>query len=104
MAFACGGGLGVTRNGTAADWFVASEDSLIIELPDGVDSWVAAAPGTAGAAGWLPIIWRAKAGPEDVVLVLGATGTAGRIALQAARYAGAARIVAAERDQGGWMR
>ncbi|MGZ5384079.1 MAG: zinc-binding dehydrogenase [Acidimicrobiia bacterium] len=99
MAFAYGGGLGVTRNGTAADRFVASTRSLIIELPDGADAGVGAALGTAGAAGWLPIIWRAGTGPDDVVLVLGATGTAGRIALQAARFAGAARIVAAGRDR-----
>ena len=100
LAFAYGGGLGVTRNGSAAGWFVASQNSLIIDLPDGADAAVASALGTAGAAGWLPIIWRAETGPEDVVLVLGATGTAGRVALQAARFAGAARIVAAGRDQG----
>ena len=100
MVFVYGGGLGVGRNGTAAERFIASSESLVIELPDEADPQVAAALGTAGAAGWLPIIWRAETKPGDVVLALGATGNAGRIALQAARFAGAGRIVAAGRDRG----
>jgi NADPH2:quinone reductase len=97
--FVYGGGLGVTRNGTAAEWFVAPPNSLVIDLPDAVDPRMATALGTAGAAGWLPITWRAATRAEDVVLVLGATGTAGRVALQAARFAGASRVVAAGRDR-----
>ena len=99
MAFVYGGGLGVARDGTAADRFIAPANSLIIDLPLGADPVMAAALGTAGAAGWLPITWRAATGPEDIVLVLGATGTAGRVALQAARLAGAARVVAAGRNR-----
>jgi NADPH2:quinone reductase len=48
-------------------------------------------------AGWLPVVWRARVGPADRVLVLGGTGTVGLAAVQAARLQGAERIVAAGR-------
>ena len=41
--------------------------------------------------------WR-RSGPDDRVLVLGATGTVGSIAVQVARTLGAERVVAAGRD------
>lgn len=89
----------MTRSGTATEWFVAPANSLVIDLTDAVDLRMATALGTAGAAGWLPITWRAATRAEDVVLVLGATGTAGRVALQAGRFAGASRVGAAGRDR-----
>lgn len=98
VAFAYGGGLGVSRNGTAAERFVAPRGALI-DVAEDADPMVAAALGTAGLAGWLPITRRAETGPGDVVLVLGATGTAGRVAVQAARHCGAAKVVAAGRDR-----
>jgi NADPH2:quinone reductase len=98
LVFAYGGDLGVARDGTASELFVAPRD-VLIDVPPAVDPAVAAALGTAGLAGWLPITWRARAGPGDVVLVLGATGTAGRVALDAARSVGAERVVAAGRDR-----
>lgn len=99
LAFVYGGGLGVQRDGTASEVFVAPATALIIDLPAAADPAVAAALGTAGMAGWLPITWRAETRAGDVVLVLGATGTAGRVALQAARFAGAGRVVAAGRNR-----
>lgn len=69
-----------------------------IELPDGVDDGVAAALGIAGLAGWLPLTWRAALQPGETVLVLGATGVVGQIAVQAAKLLGAGRVVAAGRD------
>jgi NADPH:quinone reductase len=67
-------------------------------VPDELDDATAAACGVAGLAGWLPVASRAPVQPDDRVLVLGATGTVGRIALQAARVLGAERVVAAGRD------
>ena len=93
-----GGGLGVSRDGTAAERFVAQTDALI-DLREDVDASTAAALGTAALAGWLPIVWRAKLQPGETVIVLGATGTAGMIAVQAARHVGAGRIVAAGRNR-----
>lgn len=69
-----------------------------IELPDGIDDGVAAALGIAGLAAWLSLAWRARLQPGEKVLVLGATGVVGQLAVQAARLLGAGRIVAAGRD------
>lgn len=47
---------------------------------------------------WLPLAERADQRPGESVLVLGATGTTGRLALQFARARGASRVVAVGRD------
>lgn len=70
----------------------------LYELPDGVEDGLAAALGVAGLAGWLPLAWRARLQPGETVLVLGATGIVGQVAVQAAKLLGAGRIVAAGRD------
>lgn len=96
LVYAMGGGLGVLKNGTASERFVAAAEGLI-ELPPDTDPAMAGALGTAGLAGWLPLAWRAPVRPGETVLVLGATGTAGRVAVQAARRLGAGRVIAAGR-------
>ena len=95
--FAMGGGVGVVRDGTAADRFNAPESALV-EIGDDADAATAAALGTAALAGWLPIMWTAKLQAGETALVLGATGAAGSVAVQAARIAGAARVVAVGRN------
>lgn len=90
------GGLGLGRNGAMAER--AEPGSVVVEVPDGADPALAAALGIAGLAGWLPVAWRAPVREGDRVLVLGATGFAGQVALQAARRLGAASVVAAGRD------
>jgi len=94
--YVSGDGLGRKRDGTLAELAVAAEE-VAVPLVDEISNDVAGACGTAGLAGWLPIVWRAQTNPEDRVLVLGATGAAGLAAVQAARIVGAARIVAAGR-------
>jgi NADPH:quinone reductase-like Zn-dependent oxidoreductase len=69
-----------------------------IELPDAIDDGVAVALGISGLAAWLPLAWRAQLRPGETVLVLGATGVVGQLAVQAARLLGAGRVVAAGRD------
>jgi NADPH2:quinone reductase len=91
-----GGGLGLSHNGTFAER--SQRGSVVAELPEGADPALAAALGIAGLAGWMPLAWRAPVRADDHVLVLGATGTAGRVAVQAARLLGAAHVVAAGRD------
>jgi len=91
-----GGGLGLARNGAMAER--AELGSVVAEVPDGADPALAAALGIAGLAGWMPLAWRAPVREADRVLVLGATGTAGVVALQAARLLGASHVVAAGRD------
>jgi len=84
------------RDGTLAELATVAE-AEVLALPDEVSDELAGACGTAGLAGWLPVCWRAATGPGDRVLVLGATGTVGLAAVQAARVMGAERIVAAGR-------
>jgi NADPH:quinone reductase-like Zn-dependent oxidoreductase len=68
-------------------------------VPDGLDHGVAVALGIAGLAGWLPLAARAQVRAGETVLVLGATGVVGRIAVQAAKLLGAGRVVAAGRHR-----
>src|SRR5436309_5508717 len=83
--------------GAFAEFAIADEASAIV-LPEGTDHALAAALGIAGLTGWLAVEWRAHLREGEKVLVLGATGVVGRVAVQAARIIGAARIVAAGRD------
>jgi len=91
------GGLGVRRSGTLAER-VEVGDALRIPVGEDIPDEVALVCGIAGLAGWLPLTWRAPVRKGDRVLVLGATGTAGAVAVQAARLLGAERVVAAGRD------
>jgi NADPH2:quinone reductase len=84
-------------NGCMAEYAVAAEDTAV-ELPDGTDHALAGALGIAGLTGWLAVEWRAHVREGDRVLVLGATGMVGLVAVQAARILGAGRIAAAGRD------
>jgi len=76
----------------------------LFDVPDGVDDGVAVALGIAGLAGWLALEWSAKLRAGETVLVLGASGTVGQVAVQAARLLGAGRIVAAGRSREGLER
>jgi NADPH:quinone reductase len=94
--YVSGDGLGRNRDGTLAELAVVSEE-ILTPIPEDASDELAGACGTAGLSGWLPVVWRARTQPDDRVLVLGATGTVGLAAVQAARIAGARVIVAAGR-------
>jgi NADPH2:quinone reductase len=98
LAYASGGGMGVARDGLLVDR-AAVPVAWMIDLPAGVDPATSVALGTAGLAGWLSVEWRAGTRAGDVVVVLGATGAVGKVALQAARACGAARTVAVARSE-----
>ncbi|MBV8824647.1 MAG: zinc-binding dehydrogenase [Hyphomicrobiales bacterium] len=68
-------------------------------VPDGVADDVAAALGNAGLAAWLALSWRARLRPGETVLILGATGVSGLIAVTAAKQLGAGRVIAAGRNR-----
>lgn len=71
-------------------------------IPDGADPLAVAAGMNPAMSGWLPLAARAKeVGALGTVLVLGATGMAGGLAVQAARALGAERVVAAGRSASG---
>jgi NADPH2:quinone reductase len=83
--------------GSLAERFLVDE-AQAWALPAEADPVVAAALGIAGMAAWVAVEERARLVAGERVLVLGATGTVGSIAVQAARLLGAGRIVAAGRD------
>lgn len=67
------------------------------DVPDDVDDVLAITMGIAGTGALLPLE-QAGIKPGESVLILGATGTLGQIALQLARILGAGRVVGAARD------
>lgn len=73
-------------------------------VPDGLDEGVGVALGISGLAAWLALTWRAQLKEGEHVLVLGASGVLGQIAVQAAKLLGAARVVAAARSAEGLER
>ncbi len=68
-------------------------------VPDGVDDETAAALPNPGVSAWLSLAFRAKLAPGENVLILGATGVTGKLAVKIAKLLGAGRVVAAGRNQ-----
>ena len=67
-------------------------------IPDGLDNATTTAMPNPALSSWLPLVWRAKLAPGETVLILGATGIAGKLAIQIAKILGAGRVVAAGRN------
>ncbi|MFT8318226.1 MAG: zinc-binding alcohol dehydrogenase family protein [Sporolactobacillus sp.] len=76
---------------------VASQN--IISIPDGVDPATAAAMPSAALASLLPIQAGAKLQKGETVWINGATGVAGKLAVQIAKLLGAGRIIATGRNE-----
>ncbi|HXR11023.1 MAG TPA: zinc-binding alcohol dehydrogenase family protein [Gaiellaceae bacterium] len=96
LVYLFGEARGIAKPGFMAERVVVPPE-LPLPLPAGVDPALAAAVGIAGLAGWVPAAWKAKVGPGDRVLVLGARGAVGRVAAQAAKLLGANLVVGAGR-------
>jgi len=69
-----------------------------IELPDDVDVAKVAAAMNPAMSSWIALRRRVAIEPGQSVLVLGATGNAGAMAVQVAKRLGAGRVVGAGRD------
>ena len=69
-------------------------------IPDDADPGLACALGIAGVAAHASIVHRARLQAGEHVVVLGATGVVGTVAVQVARLLGAGSIVAVGRDPG----
>jgi NADPH:quinone reductase-like Zn-dependent oxidoreductase len=69
-----------------------------IPLPDGVDVVKVAAAMNPAMSSWVALRRRVPIQPGQSVLVLGATGNAGQMAIQVAKRLGAGRVVGAGRD------
>lgn len=68
-------------------------------VPENVNDEIAAALPNPGVSAWLSLAARAKLVAGDNVLILGATGITGKLAVKIAKLLGAARVVAAGRNQ-----
>lgn len=68
-------------------------------VPENVTDETAAALLNPGISAWLSLSHGAKLVPGENVLILGATGVTGKLAIKIARLLGAARVVAAGRNQ-----
>jgi NADPH:quinone reductase-like Zn-dependent oxidoreductase len=70
-----------------------------VPVPDGLDDIAAAALPNPAASAWMALAWRGKFKKGDNVLILGATGITGKLAIQIARHLGAGKIIAAGRNE-----
>ena len=103
-------GVGTLEDGTRVyfgfarkPWGTMSELSAVprdkcFPVPAGLSDAIAAAIPNPGMSAWLSLKERAGLTAGETVLVLGATGVAGRLAVQAARHLGARRVVGAGRN------
>ena len=69
-----------------------------LALPDELDDVTAAAIANPAMSSWAAYTERAKLKAGETVLVNGATGTAGRLAVQIARHLGARKVIATARN------
>jgi NADPH:quinone reductase-like Zn-dependent oxidoreductase len=89
-----------TALGTMAEQAVVDRRRAVT-LPPGTDAAAVAAAMNPAMSSWVALRRRVPLRPGDSsVLVLGATGNAGRLAVQIAKHLGAARVIAAGRDPG----
>lgn len=84
-------------DGSMAAHAVVPEADLV-PLPDGVDPVLVAALGLSAVAAHMALTWRGELAAGEQVIVLGAGGVVGQVAVQLARAAGARRVVAAARS------
>lgn len=104
-------GVGTTRDGKRV-YFVLPEppfgalaekslvrSGLCIAIPDGLDDITAAALANPGMSSWAALTERAHLKRGETVLINGATGSTGRLAIQIAKHLGAAKIIATGRNR-----
>jgi NADPH:quinone reductase-like Zn-dependent oxidoreductase len=82
--------------GTFSELSIAG-DLLLTPLPKGLDEVTAAALTNPGMSSWVALKSRAKFVPGESILVLGASGSAGQLAIQIAKRLGARHVVAVAR-------
>jgi NADPH2:quinone reductase len=72
---------------------------MCLPLPESLDDVTAAALFNPGMSAWLALTWRAQLAAGETVLILGATGAAGRLTVQLAKHFGAGKVIAAGRNK-----
>ncbi len=74
------------------------------DIDEGTDPVAAISCGIAGLAAWLSVVDRGGIKEGDKVVITGATGASGRMAIQAAKLRGASQIIAVGRNEAGLAR
>jgi len=97
--FSCDAGM-KPGDGSMAQYCLIEEVSALV-LPAKIESDLAAALGLSAIAAWMALTWRGHLQPGEQVLVLGAGGAVGQVAVQAAKLLGAGRVIAASRNDDG---
>ena len=83
--------------GAFAEQIVVSDED-ILPLPESIDPVLAAAIGNSGTAAFMPLVEVAAIKAGETVLVLGATGAVGQLAVQIAHLQGARPVIGVARD------
>lgn len=83
-------------DGSLAEHAVAAAAD-VVPLAEDVPDELVAALGLSAVAAWMSLTWRARVQPGERVLVLGAGGAVGQVAVQAAVALGSSAVVAASR-------
>jgi NADPH:quinone reductase-like Zn-dependent oxidoreductase len=78
--------------------FAVAPATQTAPLPDGLDDVTAAAIANPGMSSWAAFKERARLKAGETVLINGATGSAGRLAVQIAKHFGAKRVIATGRN------
>jgi NADPH:quinone reductase-like Zn-dependent oxidoreductase len=103
-----GDGVGLLEDGTRVFAFgnsgMMAEKAIVdkrgmVKLPDGIDDDVAAALPNAIAGSAMALRFRAVMKPGETVLINGATGFTGKIAVQIAKHYGAKKIIVTGRNE-----
>jgi NADPH:quinone reductase-like Zn-dependent oxidoreductase len=84
--------------GSMAEQTIISSANCLA-LPDELDDVTAAAIANPGMSSWMAYTERARLKMGETVLVNGATGAAGRLAVQIAKYLGAKKVIATGRNK-----
>src|SRR6185369_6801998 len=75
------------------------QEGYFVPLPEGVDAVTAAALPASALTALFPLKWGAKLQPGESVLINGATGVSGKLAVQIAKLLGAGRVISTGRNQ-----
>ncbi|WP_239645855.1 quinone oxidoreductase family protein [Oenococcus oeni] len=85
-------------NGSMAEYTVA-QPNMLIELPSKINVNTAVASFSSALTSLLPLKYDINIKPEDSIIINGATGFAGKLAIQVARQLSVKNIIAAGRNQ-----
>ncbi|MGE8343836.1 MAG: quinone oxidoreductase family protein [Flavobacterium sp.] len=87
-------------SGTIAEKALVEKNRMVV-LPDGIDDAMAAAMPNAVAGSAMALRFRAGVKPGETVLINGATGFTGQMAVQIAKHYGAKNIIVTGRNEKG---